>query len=44
MAQDPPLLPVSYEKLNDGWFTYGKDHNPITISASMTWYAGTPSG
>jgi hypothetical protein len=26
--QDPPLLPVSWEKTNDGWFTYVKGHNP----------------
>ena len=26
--QDPPLLPVSWEKINDGWFTYVKGHNP----------------
>jgi ABC-type oligopeptide transport system substrate-binding subunit len=28
MEQDPPLLPVSYEKINDGWFNYVKGHNP----------------
>ena len=27
-AQDPPLLPVSWEKINDGWFNYVKGHNP----------------
>jgi ABC-type oligopeptide transport system substrate-binding subunit len=26
--QDPPLLPVSWEKINDGWFNYVKGHNP----------------
>ena len=26
--QDPPLLPVSWEKIHDGWFSYGKGHNP----------------
>jgi len=26
--QDPPVLPVSWEKINDGWFTYVKGHNP----------------
>jgi ABC-type transport system substrate-binding protein len=28
MEQDPPLLPVSWEKINDGWFNYVKGHNP----------------
>jgi ABC-type oligopeptide transport system substrate-binding subunit len=28
MEQDPPLLPVSWEKLYDGWFNYVKGHNP----------------
>jgi peptide/nickel transport system substrate-binding protein len=27
-AQDQPLLPVSWEKINDGWFNYVKGHNP----------------
>ena len=26
--QDPPLLPMSWEKINDGWFNYVKGHNP----------------
>ena len=26
--QDPPLLPVSWEKINDGWHNYVKGHNP----------------
>jgi ABC-type transport system substrate-binding protein len=26
--QDPPLLPVAWEKVNDGWFNYVKGHNP----------------
>ncbi|HEY7496629.1 MAG TPA: ABC transporter substrate-binding protein [Candidatus Tectomicrobia bacterium] len=26
--QDPPLLPVSWEKINDGWYNYVKGHNP----------------
>ena len=26
--QDQPLLPVSWEKINDGWFNYVKGHNP----------------
>jgi peptide/nickel transport system substrate-binding protein len=28
MEQDPPLLPVSWEKINDGWYDYVKGHNP----------------
>jgi peptide/nickel transport system substrate-binding protein len=28
MEQDPPLLPVSWEKINDGWHNYVKGHNP----------------
>ncbi len=28
MEQDPPLLPVSWEKINDGWYNYVKGHNP----------------
>jgi peptide/nickel transport system substrate-binding protein len=28
MEQDPPLLPVSWEKVNDAWYTYVKGHNP----------------
>jgi ABC-type transport system substrate-binding protein len=28
MEQDPPLLPVSWEKIDDGWFNYVKGHNP----------------
>jgi hypothetical protein len=31
MEQDPPLLPVSWEKINDGWFTYVKGVNPYHI-------------
>jgi peptide/nickel transport system substrate-binding protein len=27
MEQDPPLLPVSWEKINDGWYNYVKGHN-----------------
>ena len=26
--QDPPLLPVSWEKVNDAWHNYVKGHNP----------------
>ena len=26
--QDPPVLPVSWEKINDVWFNYVKGHNP----------------
>ena len=28
MEQDPPLLPVSWEKINDSWYNYVKGHNP----------------
>jgi len=28
MEQDPPLLPVAWEKIYDGWFNYVKGHNP----------------
>ena len=28
MEQDPPLLPVSWEKINDAWYDYVKGHNP----------------
>jgi len=28
MEADPPLLPVSWEKINDGWYNYVKGHNP----------------
>jgi ABC-type transport system substrate-binding protein len=28
MEQDPPLLPMAWEKINDGWFNYVKGHNP----------------
>ncbi len=28
MEQDPPLLPVSWEKINDVWYNYVKGHNP----------------
>jgi ABC-type transport system substrate-binding protein len=28
MEQDPPLLPVSWERINDAWYTYVKGHNP----------------
>jgi peptide/nickel transport system substrate-binding protein len=31
MEQDPPLLPVSWEKINDGWYTYVKGVNPYQI-------------
>jgi peptide/nickel transport system substrate-binding protein len=29
MEQDPPLLPVSWEKIYDGWYDYVKGHNPF---------------
>ncbi len=28
MEQDPPLLPVSWEKINEIWYSYVKGHNP----------------
>ena len=28
MEKDPPLLPVAWEKIYDGWFDYVKGHNP----------------
>jgi ABC-type transport system substrate-binding protein len=28
MEQDPPVLPMSWEKINDGWYNYVKGHNP----------------
>jgi ABC-type oligopeptide transport system substrate-binding subunit len=28
MEKDPPVLPISWEKINDGWYNYVKGHNP----------------
>ena len=28
MEENPPLLPVSWEKINDGWYDYVKGHRP----------------
>ena len=28
MEQDPPLLPVSWERINDAWYSYVKGHRP----------------
>jgi peptide/nickel transport system substrate-binding protein len=28
MEQDPPVLPVAWEKINDVWYDYVKGHNP----------------
>ena len=28
MEQDPPVLPVAWEKINDVWYNYVKGHNP----------------
>jgi len=28
MEQDPPLLPMTWEKINDAWYNYVKGHNP----------------
>ena len=33
--QDPPLLPVSWEKINDGWFNYVKGHNPYNYFGNV---------
>src|SRR5947209_8090712 len=44
MEEDPPVLPVAWEKINDVWYNYVKGHNPTTISASTTSCAKTRSG
>jgi ABC-type oligopeptide transport system substrate-binding subunit len=31
MEQDPPLLPVAYEKMNDAWYNYVKGQNPSSF-------------
>jgi len=28
MEENPPLLPMAWEKINDGWYNYVKGHNP----------------
>jgi ABC-type transport system substrate-binding protein len=28
MESDPPVFPVSWEKINDAWYNYVKGHNP----------------
>ena len=28
MESDPPVLPMSWEKINDVWYTYVKGHDP----------------
>ena len=28
MEQDPPLLPIAWERINDVWYDYVKGHNP----------------
>jgi peptide/nickel transport system substrate-binding protein len=28
IEQDPPLLPIAWEKINDVWYDYVRDHNP----------------
>jgi peptide/nickel transport system substrate-binding protein len=28
MEKDPPLLPISWEKILDIWYNYVKGHNP----------------
>ena len=45
MEQDPPLLPIAWEKMNDAWYTYVKGHTPNpAILGFMMSYVGTPSG
>jgi peptide/nickel transport system substrate-binding protein len=31
LENDPPLLPVAWEKINDGWYDYVKGVNPYKI-------------
>lgn len=31
MEQDPPLIPLGWEKLSDGWHTYVKGNNPYKV-------------
>jgi len=31
MEQDPPVLPVAYETMNDAWYSYVKGTNPSTF-------------
>jgi peptide/nickel transport system substrate-binding protein len=28
MEENPPVLPVAWEKINDVWYDYVKGHNP----------------
>jgi ABC-type transport system substrate-binding protein len=28
MEENPPVLPICWEKINDGWYNYVKGHNP----------------
>ena len=28
MEQDPPLLPISWENINDIWYSFVKGHDP----------------
>jgi len=41
LKQDPPVLPVSWEKINDGWYNYVKGHNPYNY---FTWSANRKGG
>ncbi len=43
LEQDPPLLPIAYEKIYDAWYNKVRGQNPAGSSASTTWCAGTPS-
>jgi ABC-type transport system substrate-binding protein len=31
MEQDPPLLPIAWEKMNDAWYTYRQSHTPAQL-------------
>ena len=31
MEENPPLLPVAWEKIIDGWYNYVKGHNPTGL-------------
>jgi peptide/nickel transport system substrate-binding protein len=43
MEQDPPLLPIAWERINEVWYNYVKGLNP-PISASSTSCAWIRSG
>lgn len=40
MENDPPLLPIAREKINDLWYNYVKSHYPyeyLGIYVSLEW-------